>query len=468
MLFFAINNKILSMKRVLSDFLQEWLINPGRKPLVVRGTRQVGKTWLVRNLAKSSGRTLVELNFEKQPGLAENFSSNEPARILSELRADLGREIDPAHVILFLDEIQAAPALLASLRWFYEEMPELPVIAAGSLLDFTLKEPDFSMPVGRVMYCHVEPLTFFEFLAASGHDTLREALRSAAVEGTLSPRLHSRSLELFSEYCLTGGLPEVVAAWTAHRNDTQRLQIQQDLIAAYRDDFNKYRRHVSADLLRRVLQMVPKQMGGNFVYNQVDANSSHRNLKLALEMLLLARVCHRIEHTSANGLPLGAEGNTRLFKVLMFDIGISAVQLGLSRVDFRNLDEVVWAAKGRMAEQFVGQHLRRLFAPWEEPRLYYWQRTGGRQGEIDFVQQHGPHIVPIEVKAGSAGSMKSLHAFMQSKRLPFAVRLDTNPPSLQDLDLHTTTGQRTRYRLLSLPLYMTETLPLAIDRYWPG
>jgi Holliday junction resolvase-like predicted endonuclease len=139
----------------------------------------------------------------------------------------------------------------------------------------------------------------------------------------------------------------------------------------------------------------------------------------------------------------------------------------LSRLYIRNLEEVVWAGKGRMAEQFVGQHLRGLFTPWEEPRLYYWQRTGGRQGEIDFIHQHGPHIVPIEVKAGSAGSMKSLHAFMQSKRLPLAVRLDTNPPSLQDLDVHTTTGEQTRYRLLSLPLYMTETLPLALERFWP-
>lgn len=240
------------------------------------------------------------------------------------------------------------------------------------------------------------------------------------------------------------------------------------MVASYRDDFNKYRKHVSADLLRRVLDAVPKQTGVNFVYQQVDADSSHLNLKLALEMLVLARVCHRIEHTAANGLPLGAEGNLRLFKVMMIDIGISTAQLGLSRVDFRNLDEVVWASKGRMAEQFVGQHLLNLFSPWEEPRLFYWQRTGGRQGEIDFILQQGPHIVPIEVKAGSAGSMKSLHAFMHSKRFPLAIRLDTNPPSLQDMDVRTTTGDRTRYRLLSLPLYMTEAIPLAMEAFRPA
>ncbi len=453
----------MQMRRSRSEFLHQWLNHPGRKPLIVRGARQVGKTWLVRELAEANNRTLVELNFEKQPALADNFSSNDPARILAELQADLGRDIDPGRAILFLDEIQAAPELLASLRWFYEEMPELPVIAAGSLLDFALKEHDFSMPVGRVMSCHVGPLTFFEFLDASGQENLRKALRTAAVEGTLSARLHARALGLFSEYCLTGGLPEVVAAWVADRNDNRRQQLQQDLLAAYRDDFNKYRKHVSADLLRRVLEVVPKQAGGNFVYHQVDAEAGHRNLKLALELLVLARVCHRIEHTAANGVPLGAEGNPRLFKVLMIDIGLSTAQLGLSRLDFRDLDEVVWAGRGRMAEQFVGQHLLSLSSPWEEPRLFYWQRTGGRQGEIDFILQQGPHIVPIEVKAGSAGSMKSLHAFMRSKGLPLAVRLDTNPPSVQAMDVRTTTGERARYRLLSLPLYMTEAIPWAMQ-----
>ncbi|VGO16663.1 hypothetical protein PDESU_05254 [Pontiella desulfatans] len=455
------------MKRSVSIFLKDWLANPSRKPLVMRGARQVGKTWLVRDLAKTSSRALIELNFEKQPELAEHFLSNDPARIISDLEADLGLDIHPDNAILFLDEIQAAPALLASLRWFREEMPELPVVAAGSLLDFTLKEHDFSMPVGRIMYCHVEPLSFFEFLDASGNEKLRKTLCTASNTGTLSPRLHERSLELFSEYCITGGLPEIMAAWVEVRNDDRRLQLQQDLIAAYRDDFNKYRKRVPADLLRRVMDAVPKQMGSNFVYNHVDADSGHRNLKQAVEMLTLARVCHRIEHTAANGLPLGAEGNPRLFKMMMVDIGISTAQLGLSRLEARNLNQTVWANKGGLAEQFVGQHLRCLFKPWEEPRLFYWQRTGGRQGELDFIYQHGPHIIPIEVKAGSAGSMKSLHAFMQNKQLPLAVRLDTNPPSVQDLDVRTTTGEQVRYRLVSLPLTMTETLSSAIERSLP-
>jgi len=452
------------MNRSVSTFLNDWLVNPNRKPLVMRGARQVGKTWLIRELAKSQSRTLIEVNLEKRPELAVHFLSNDPRQIVSDLETDLGMDIHPDTSILFLDEIQAVPRLLASLRWFYEEMPELPVVAAGSLLDFTLAEHDFSMPVGRIMYCHVEPLSFFEFLTASGNEKLREALNRAGATGILSPRFHERSLELFSEYCITGGLPEIVAEWLEVRDDNRRLQLQRDLIAAYRDDFNKYRNRVSTDLLHRVMDAVPKQLGNRFVYTHADEDSSHRHLKQAVDMLTLARVCHRIEHTAANGLPLGAESNPRLFKMIMTDIGISTVQLGLSRLEFRNVSQVVWANKGGLAEQFVGQHLRCLFKPWEEPRLFYWQRTGGRQAELDFIIQYGAQIIPIEVKAGSSGSMKSLHAFMQSKQLPLAVRLDTNLPSVQDLDVQTTTGESVRYRLLSLPLYMTETLPVAIDR----
>lgn len=452
------------MKRSITTFLDEWLTGHNRKPLVMRGARQVGKTWLVRDLAKRQSQTLIELNLEKRPELAQHFASNDPVQILSDLEADLGRPIHLGKSILFLDEIQAVPQLIASLRWFREEMPEFPVIAAGSLLDFALREHTFSMPVGRIMYCRVEPVSFVEFLMAAGHEKLKEALENACDTGELNPRLHQRALELFSEYCIVGGLPEVVAEWIVHRSDDQRLQLQRDLIATYRDDFNKYRERVPADLLRKVMDAVPRQLGNRFVYNHVDADARHRDLKQAVELLSLARVCHRAEHTAANGLPLGAENNPLLFKLLLVDIGIAAAQLGLSRLDLRDLDQTVWANKGGLAEQFVGQHLRCLSEAWEDPRLFYWQRTGGRQGEIDFVLQHGRHIIPVEVKAGSAGSMKSLHAFMQAKKLTLAVRLDTNTPSVQYMDVKTTTGEPVRYKLLSLPLYMTELLPASIDR----
>jgi predicted AAA+ superfamily ATPase len=438
------------------------LLRDHRKPLILRGARQVGKTWLIRDLAERHRRRLVELNLERRPELADHFLAADPRRAISDLEADLGIALDVDRDILFLDEIQATPHLLAFLRWFREDMPQLAVVAAGSLLDFTLQEHDFSMPVGRVTYCHVEPLSFFEFLAASGNEKLRVALEDAAQSSHLRAGLHRRALEMFAEYCLVGGLPEVVDGWVGTRDSALRLQVQRDLIATYRDDFNKYRERVPADLLRRAMDAVPRQLGGRFVYSHVAADARHREIKRALELLLFARVCHRVEHTAANGLPLGAEANPRLFKVILADVGLSTAQLGLSPIDMRDLSRVVWANRGAVAEQFVGQQLRVAFEPFEDPRLFYWQRAGGRQGEVDYVVQHGRRIVTIEVKAGKAGAMKSLHAFMAEKQLDLAVRLDANVPSVQDLALRTTTGRPVRYRLVSLPLYMAEAIPAAL------
>jgi len=451
------------MKRSVSVFLDAWVKDQNRKPLVLRGARQVGKTWLVRDLAQRHGRKLVELNMERRPELADHFRSNSARLAVSDLAADLGVSISPETALLFIDEVQATPHLLAFLRWFREDMPEMPVLAAGSLLDFALRDHEFSMPVGRIAYCYLEPVSFYEFLDASGNESLKSAIVAAAQSLDLNPRLHQRAIELFAEYCLVGGLPEVVVDWIAKRDDGRRLQLQRDLIATYRDDFNKYRNRLPVDLLRRVMDAVPRQLGGRFVYSHVDAEAKHRDIKQALELLRLARVCHRVEHTAANGLPLGAETNPRTFKAILLDVGLASVHLGLSRLDLKDLNTVVWANKGGLAEQFVGQHLRCLSQAYEEPRLFYWQRTEGRQGEIDYIIQQGSHVIPVEVKAGKAGTMKSLHAFMHAKQLRNALRLDVNPPSVQNLDTQTTTGESVRYRLLSLPLYMVESIPAALS-----
>ncbi len=452
-----------AMKRSASVFLDGWIKDQNRKPLVLRGARQTGKTWLVRDLAQRHGRKLVELNMERRPELADHFRSNNARLAISDLAADLGVSISPETSLLFIDEVQATPHLLAFLRWFREDMPEMPIVAAGSLLDFALRDHEFSMPVGRIAYCYLEPVSFYEFLDASGNEPLRSTLAAAAQSLDLTPRLHQRALELFAEYCLVGGLPEVVADWIAKRDDGRRLQLQRDLIATYRDDFNKYRNRIPVDLLRRVMDAVPRQLGGRFVYSHVDAEAKHRDIKQALELLRLARVCHRVEHTAANGLPLGAETNPRTFKAILLDVGLASVHLGLSRLDLKDLNAVVWANKGGLAEQFVGQHLRCLSPAYEEPGLFYWQRTEGRQGEIDYIIQQGSHLIPVEVKAGKAGTMKSLHAFMHAKQLRNALRLDINPPSVQNLDTQTTTGESVRYRLLSLPLYMVESIPAALS-----
>lgn len=450
------------MIRFAATGLDRWFKGLNRKPLVLRGARQVGKTWLVRDFAKRNQLALIELNLEKLPGLAELFATNDPREIVGNLEAEFAIRITPETSCLFLDEIQAAPELLAKLRWFKEEMPQLAVIAAGSLLEFALNRHQYSMPVGRISYFYLEQLSFFEFVLACGQEALYRKMISVDPAKGLPSTLHDKGLELYRQFCLIGGMPEVVNSWVNGGNPEECLKIQHDLLATYRDDFHKYGGEMDARLLDRILHSVAEQLGNKFVFSRADAGARLPVVKNALNLLFQARVCSRVAYTGGNGLPLGAEVNEKFFKALLIDVGLVSAQLGLASLKRAQLDQVIFANKGGLAEQFVGQQLRAAQSPAMEPRLYYWQRTGGRIGEIDYLMQHGNRIVPIEVKAGAAGAMKSLHQFMAEKKLPLAVRFDTNPPTVQTIQVKTTTGEPVEYRLLSLPLYLAEQLDALI------
>jgi len=452
------------MLRFSAEELDRWLKNPNRKPMVIRGARQVGKTWLVRDFAERNKLKLIELNFERLPNLADLFSDNDPAEILRNIEAELSTTIKPDSSLLFWDEIQAAPQLFSKLRWFKEDMPQLPVIAAGSLLDLALNKLQYSVPVGRITYFHLEQMSFFEFLVATGNDALFKKVSSIRLGAKLPESLHEKCLELYHDYCLVGGMPEVLQEWIDTKDLKSCLKIQQDLLATYRDDFHKYGGQIDAALLNRILLSVSEQLGNKFVYSRVDSSNKVAKIKDALSRLCQARVCSQVLHTAGNGLPLGAESNEKFFKIIMVDIGLISVQLGLTSTRYAEAKSIIFANKGGLAEQFVGQHLRSVQAPLVEPQLFYWQTTGGRQGEIDYVIQHGNRVVPIEIKSGAAGSMKSLHHFMVQKRLDFAVRCNLNQLSLENIRVKTTLGQPVSYRLLSLPVYLIERLDEMIEQ----
>ena len=452
------------MIRFAAKELDNWLKNHNRKPMVLRGARQVGKTWLVRDLAKRQKLKLIELNFERLPNLADLFSENTPEEILRNIEAELATRIKPESSLLFLDEIQAAPELFSKLRWFKEDMQKLPVIAAGSLLDFALNKYQYSMPVGRITYFHLEQLSFFEFVLGTGNEALYKKLLSFSLETVMPESLHEKCMGLYHDYCLVGGMPEVVREWVNSKNLKSCITIQQDLLATYRDDFHKYGGEINAGLLNRIMLSVAEQLGNKFVYSRVDPAKKIVRIKKALTRLSQAKVCTKVLHTAGNGLPLGAESNEKFFKVLMVDIGLISVQLGLSSTKYSEAKNVIFSNKGGLAEQFVGQHLRAAQTPLTDPHLFYWQRTGGRLGEIDYIIQHGNRVVPVEVKSGSAGSMKSLHQFMAEKRLDFAVRCNTNQVSLENIRVKTTMGKPVSYRLLSIPVYLTERLNGLIEQ----
>ena len=236
------------------------------------------------------------------------------------------------------------------------------------------------------------------------------------------------------------------------------MKIQHDLLATYRDDFHKYGGEIDAGTLSKIMLSVAEQLGNKFIYSRVDPTSKMTRIKKAFTLLSQAKVCTKVVHTTGNGLPLGAESNEKFFKALMVDVGLVSVQLGLLSTKYSEVKKIIFSNKGGLAEQFVGQQLRAAQTPITESHLFYWQRTGGRMGEIDYIIQHGNRIVPVEVKSGSSGSMKSLHQFMAEKRLDFAVRCNINRPSVNNIRVKTTLGKPVSYRLLSIPVYLTERL----------
>ena len=447
------------MNRQIMPYLQEWLHKKQRKPLIMRGARQVGKTWLVRRLAELERRELIELNMEREPRSKSFFNSNDPATILQNIGHYLGRKIDPEKAILFLDEIQMAPELLASLRWFLEEMPELPVIAAGSLLDFVLASHSFSMPVGRVSYVHIEPLSFEEFLGAMDQEGLVDFLTQyhfdpkVPASQSIPAIIHDQLMRYVREYTFVGGLPAVVKSWVETKLFMQVHETQHDLLSTYRDDFAKYRGRLAPERLEDIWHAVPKMLGKAWKYSHINSEVQSAALKQALHLLTLAKICHPIYACAGDGLPLAAGIRDKVFKVLFLEIGLVSTALGFSLPGQRDMHDFSLINEGGLAEQFVGQGLRTLFPFYVEPELYYWRREkSGSSAEVDYLIQHGTQIIPVEVKAGTAGKMKSLHLLMALRHWPIAVRFNIDYPSMTTVTTHH--DKNHTYQLLSLPFYL--------------
>jgi predicted AAA+ superfamily ATPase len=444
------------VERTRSREIIAWLHAPKRRPVVLRGARQVGKTWLVRDVARRENRQLVELNFERDPRHARPFAASDPKQALGELALLLGRDIAVERSLLFLDEIQAAGEVLGKLRWFAEELPQLPVIAAGSLLEFALAEHAFSMPVGRIGFLHLEPMGFDEYLHAHGQTRLLAALTDWQPGQPMPDTVHGRALEWFYRYGMVGGMPAVVEADVAGAAPRTCRELQRDLLATFRADFAKYSGRMDRNVLDHSLAAIARSLGRKFVYAQAADGIKQHQAKRALELLAAARLCHLVRYSAATGVPLGGDASDKVRKAILLDIGMfHALADTPAGERFPAWTDLAPPVRGQLAEQLVGQALLLAGDPTGDgPRLFYWQREGGRPGEIDFLIQAGGRVVPVEIKSGASGAMKSLHQFMFDKKLRRAVRIDENSPSLTTIDVTTTQGDPVRYRLLSLPIYL--------------
>ncbi len=443
------------MKRFAINYLKEWALDPFRKPLLLRGARQVGKTHLVRQFAACSKLDLVELNFEEEPDLNRFFVDPSPEKIIPLLEMRFGKSIEPGKCLLFFDEVQTAPQVIKSLRYFKEKLPSQHVVAAGSLLDFVLSQEGASIPVGRVQYLYIGPMTFSEFLNGVGQNRLADFISTFQLGDSNAEAMHEHLMMWFRRYLMIGGMPEAVDVFRETGSLLKVDQIKEGLLNTYRDDFSKYRGRLDDETMRLVFNKIPGLVGGKLKFVNISREMKSSSIATVIDRLCRAGVMCKISHTSANGLPIGAEANPKLFKPLFLDVGLMMRAMGLDLTDVDSNESLMLVNRGAIAEQVVGQEFLAARPIWEEPRLFYWLREKKTSSaEVDYLIVSGTSVIPVEVKAGATGRLKSLHVFLNEKGRDFGVRLGSGLPLVNEFDLKLPAGQRVKGRLLSVPLYL--------------
>ena len=410
------------LKRKIDDTLVEWKNDPRHKPLLMRGARQVGKTTAVRRLAESF-ETYVEINLETDDEVRKFIEQSFDIQgLVALIEIRYGKRIVPGRTLLFLDEIQGCPRAVTALRYFYEKEQPLHVIAAGSLLEFALAEVG-DIPVGRVRNIFVYPFSFAEFVAALGGELLLEHARKAEHGGALSESAHGKLLDHLKTFFVVGGMPAAVLAYVETKSFWAARNEQRDIMQNLKEDFAKYKTRVDPSVLRATLQSVIDQTGRQFTFFNSDMELTYAKAKKCTDLMEQAKIVMRIDCTHANGIPLGGDINPKDNKFMLLDTGLYLYESGLNLAEWINDVPAKFVNRGKIAEMFVAHELKKSGSPLEDNPLYYWHRENKNgKAEVDFVVQYRNAPLPIEVKSGVRGSMKSLRILMNEKGFKLGVR----------------------------------------------
>lgn len=432
-------------KRIIDFHLEKWKTDPFRKPLLLRGARQVGKTYSVRKLGKQF-ESFVEVNFERLKEAASIFEKDiVPEKIILSLSLLLKTQIIPGKTLLFFDEIQEAPRAILALRYFYEEMANLHVIAAGSLLEFAIEK--VGVPVGRISILYMYPLSFLEYLVATGNQLMGKEILLHPFGKHLEDVIHKKLLDLLGEYLSIGGMPESVARWTQTQDPNAALSVLKQISETYRQDFEKYARKTQVKYLEQLFRQLPHLINKEFSYREIHGEYRKRELAPALELLERANVIHIIRYSSGQSIPVGVATDFDTFKVIYLDVGLCQAILG-SDISIWFLHPLEgFDNRGEIAESFIGQELLCYASPDSKAEIHFWKRKEkNSSAEVDYLIQRGETIIPIEVKSGHGSTLRSLHLFLNSHpNSPIAVRFSSlNYSILNQLD--------------SRPLYAAATL----------
>ncbi len=422
------------MKRNALERLKEWKNSEDRKPMVLRGARQVGKTWLMKEFGKTCYQSMAYFNFDEDDSLKSIFEVNKnPKRIIELLSLIWGEKILPQKTLIVFDEIQECPDALNSLKYFKENANEYHIIAAGSLLGTLLAQPK-SYPVGMVNLLDIFPLTFDEFLDATDSG-LYSYYMSVEKGMQIEETFHTRLLEAYNYYLIIGGMPECVASWIQHKDPAKIAKIQRELIEIYENDFSKHNGKVNSGRILMVFRSIVSQLAKpneKFMYGAVREGGRARDFEEAIEWLVSAGMLNRVYNVSKTEHPLSAFDKLDSFKLFVFDTGLLKTMAGIDNSAI--LLKSDYQFKGQLTENFVLQQLRGLFAV--EPRYY-----SDKNCEIDFLLQFGVDVIPVETKGGEDKSATSFKKYIKEKMPPYAIRYSKR-------------GYRTDGAITNIPLYL--------------
>jgi len=433
------------MTRTAMAELYKWKNGKHRKPLIIRGARQVGKTWLMKEFGENAYQNTVYINFDSNSRMEELFSSDlDVERLIMGLELYSGAQIDPSNTLLIFDEIQEVPKALTSLKYFNENAPQYHVICAGSLLGVALHKGT-SFPVGKVEFLDLYPLSFSEFLMATGKQRFADLLSKCDFD--LVNPFRSDYIDSLKQYYYVGGMPEVVLRFSENRNWDEVREIQHRILTAYEQDFSKHAPNEAVPRIRMLFNSIPSQLAREnkkFIYGLINKGARAREFELVLQWLSDCGIVHKINRVSAPLLPLITYAEMSAFKLFIVDVGLLSCMAGLQKDILLDGNALFKEFKGALTEQYVLQQLKTQ----KQLSVYYWANEKNTS-EIDFLVSDGNLIVPVEVKAEINLQSKSLKAFRDKFSPTMSIRTAM-------------TDYKKEEWLLNLPLYAIETLPQQI------
>jgi uncharacterized protein len=440
-------------KRKIEPLLEEWRVKATRKPLIIRGARQVGKTSLVEKFGNNSFENYVYLNLEKESDKSIFKRMTDIQDVVSSIEVIKNVQISPGKTLLFIDEIQASSVAMAQLRYFYEEIPGLHVVAAGSLLEVKMTKEGFSFPVGRVEYAYLHPATFDEFLGAIGQSQALVFISQYRVGAPISDSMHTLFMKLYIQYTLVGGMPEIVWNYAKSGSITGLDSLYEALITSYSDDVFKYSTTAKAKYVQHVIDTVQNYCGTEIKYETVGGGVfKGRVMKEAFDILEKAMMLFRIRGAYSTQLPL-TFNEKKMPKLIALDTGLMNYKLGI-RTELLKSQDLNNIYRGRIAEQAVGRELLSMYSE-KQAKVGYWYRDKkGATASLDYVVAFNNSMIPIEVKSGATGTLKSLFQFVDESDVDCCIRIYSGEARVDELE----TKKGKSFRLLSLPFYFVHRL----------